>query len=116
MSRFIDQHPGSTISYSYELCPISQLEPLLQHHPSFDCFTENHMNGIDYPINNINDENRVRVLEATIEQGNHKSVLKDDERPHVTKLMTQDVELGCGIPISIDCIKKIPGAEVYPVG
>ena len=58
----------------------------------------------------------VQVVEATIERGNHKSPLKDDERPHVTKLMTQDVELGYGIPISIDCIKRIPGAEVYPIG
>ena len=112
MSRFINQHPGSTISYGSELCPISQLEPLLQHHPTFDRFTENHLNGIDYPINDINEEDRVRVLEATIEGGNHKSALKDDERPHVTKLMTQDVELGYGIPISIDCIKRMPGAKV----
>ena len=54
----------------------------------------------------------MQVLEATIERGNHKSALKDNERPHVTKLMTQDVELGYGIPISIDCIKRMPGAEV----
>ena len=30
--------------------------------------------------------------------------------------MTQDVELGYGIPISIDCIKRMPGAQVYPIG
>ena len=30
--------------------------------------------------------------------------------------MTQDVELGYGILISIDYIKRMPGAEVHPIG
>ena len=74
------------------------------------------MNGNDYPIEDIDESKRMETLEATIKHGNHKSALKDEERPHVTKLMTQDVELGYGIHIYTDCLKYILGAEVYPVG
>ena len=34
----------------------------------------------------------------------------------MTKLMQKDVELGYGIPLTVDCVSKIQGAEVYPVG
>jgi len=116
LGKIIDQCPGSTISYGSELRPITQLEPLLHHHPTFQHFKSSHLNGIDYPIDEIDDAERKVILEATLERGNHKSSLSDEERPHVTKLMKQDVELGYGIPLSINCIRNIPGAEVYPVG
>ena len=54
--------------------------------------------------------------ESTIERGNHKSALSDKQRPVVTKLMTQDVELGYGIPLILESLKKIKQAKVYPVG
>lgn len=116
LGKFINQHQGSTISYGSELRPVNQLEPLLQHHPTFPRFKYNHLNGIDYPINDIDEAERKEILETNLERGNHKSALSDEERPHVTKLMNQDVELGYGIPLSLDCIRNLPGAEVYPVG
>ena len=82
LRTFIAQHPGSTISYGSELRPINQLEPLLHHHPTFQCFKENHLNGIDYPIKDIDESKRMETLEATIERGNHKFALKDKEMPH----------------------------------
>jgi hypothetical protein len=116
LGKFIDQHPGSTISYGSELRPLDQLEPLLFHHHSYEHFKSNYINGIDYPIEPLDEEDRSAMLEKSIERGNHKSALSDEERPHVTKLMSQDVELGYGIPLTVDCISKIQGAEVYPVG
>jgi len=116
LGKFIDQNPGSTISYGSELRPINQLEPLLCHHHSFERFKSNYINGIDYPIEPLDDEARISMLAKSIDRGNHKSALSDEERPHVTKLMSQDVELGYGIPLTVDCVTKIQGAEVYPVG
>jgi len=116
LGKFIDQHPGSTISYGSELRPLDQLEPLLYHHHSYEHFKSNYINGIDYPIEQLDDEARNSMLAKSIERGNHKSALSDEERPHVTKLMSQDVELGYGIPLTVECISKIEGAEVYPVG
>ena len=116
LETFIKHHPGSTISYGSELRPVAQLQPLLQHHPHFAHFEHNHTHGIDYPINGLSDEDCSAMLETSIERGNHKSALNDEHRPVVTKLMAQDVELGYGIPLTIDSIRKIKQAEVYPVG
>jgi len=116
LGKFINQHPGSTMSYGSELRPLDQIGPLLTHHPSFERFKRNHAHGIDYPLEPLAEEERIAMLQNTIERGNHKSALSEEERPHVTKLMVQDVELGYGIPLTVESITKIPGAEVYPVG
>ena len=116
LGAFIDKHPGSTISYGSELRPLSQIEPLLQHHPSYEHFKRNMLEGIDYPLEEISDEARRVILDKSIAPRNHKSALKEEERPHVSKLMTEDVELGYGIPLTVDCIRNLPGAEVYPIG
>ena len=116
LGKFIDQNPGSTISYGSKLCPLDQLEPLLTHHYSYERFKSNYINGIDYPLEPLDNEARRAILANPIERGNYKSALSDEERPHVTKLMQQDVELGYGIPLTVDCVSKIQGAEVYPVG
>ena len=71
---------------------------------------------VSNPINNLSDEECKSMLESTIKRGNHKSALRDEQRPVVIKLMTQDVELGYSIPLTIESLKKIKQAAVYPVG
>ena len=74
-------------------------------------------NGIDYPFKEeIDKEERRRMLEANITRGNHKSALKPEDRHHVTKLMKSDVELGYAIPFKVECVRNLKEAEVYPIG
>ena len=116
LATIIRSSPGSTISYGSELRPLSQVSALLSHQPLFDRFRSNHTNGIRYAFKTeMEDDNRLRILHATIERGNHKSALAPEARPHVTKSM-KSVDYGFAIPISVDCIPKIAGAEVYPLG
>ena len=73
--------------------------------------------GIDYPFKEeIDEAERRRMLEANIARGNHKSALKPEDRHHVTKLMRSDVELGYAIPVTIECVRNLKDAEVYPIG
>eukprot|EP00956_Cyclotella_meneghiniana_P045743 scaffold382601_cov79-Cyclotella_meneghiniana.AAC.1 len=76
------------------------------------------MHGIDYPADDLPEPIRVKDLLDQIEKGNHKSALHKDARQHADKAMMSDIELGYGIPISIsiDCIKQLKDAEVYPIG
>jgi len=104
------------MSYGSELRPLDQIGPLLTHHPSFERFKRNHAHGIDYPLEPLPEEERIAMLQNTIERGNHNSALSEEKRPHVTKRMVQDVELGYGISLTVKGINKIPGAKVYPVG
>ena len=56
------------------------------------------------------------MLESIIKRGSHKSALSDEQQPVVTKRMAQDVDLGYGIPLTLEYLKKIKQTEVYPVG
>ena len=71
---------------------------------------------MDYPINEDYQEARIAMLQDTIEHGHHKSALSDEQRPHVTKFVTQDVKLGYVTVLTFECLKVIPGDEVYPIG
>ena len=72
LGKFTDKHPGSTISYSSKLRPTNQLQPILLHHPFYTRFKLNHLNVIDYPVNDLNEEDRTAIIERLTERGNHK--------------------------------------------
>ncbi|EJK63975.1 hypothetical protein THAOC_15339, partial [Thalassiosira oceanica] len=117
LAKLIESNPGTTISYGSELRPWDQLFPLLRHHDDWNSFEEDLMNGIDYPFKEeIDEAERKRMLEANIARGNHKSALNPEDRHHVTKLMRSDVDLGYAIPVTIDCVRNLKEAEVYPIG
>ena len=114
---YLSRHDkNSTISMGSELRPIAQLDKLLSHHPGYPLFRWNTIHGIDYPAEDLPEPIRRKDLIEQIEKGNHKSALHKDARAHVDKAMNSDIELGYGIPVSIDCIKQLKNAEVYPIG
>ncbi len=111
-----NQNKFTNLSMGSELRPIHQLDRLLGYHPNYPLFRENTINGISYPVNELDEETRIADLEFQLEKGNHKSALVPDAREHVDKAMLSDIELGYGLPITIDCVRKLTHAEVYPVG
>ena len=116
LGELIDQHPRSTISCGSELRPLHQLEPLLRHHSNYERFAINHVEGIHCPLKKIYKVTLTPTLDGKIKRGNHKLDLSETERPHATKLMEQYVELGYGILLTLECIRNLKDAEVYPVG
>jgi hypothetical protein len=106
----------TTLTMGSELRPIHELDSLLSHHPSYRLFRWNSTHGIDYPAREIDEETRKEDLLNQLQKGNHKSALDPSAKEHVAKAMISDIELGYGIPITIECIKQLKHAEVYPVG
>eukprot|EP00956_Cyclotella_meneghiniana_P032130 scaffold86951_cov48-Cyclotella_meneghiniana.AAC.2 len=107
---------NSTLTMGSELRPIEQLDKLLGHHPSYPLFRWNTIHGIDYPAADLPEPIRKQDLLDQIAKGNHKSALQKEAKAHVDKAMVSDIELGYGIPITIECITKLKDAEVYPIG
>ena len=115
--KHIKQQKLPTIlSMGSEVRPPSQLDKLLSHHPNYKLFRWNTTHGIDYPISELPEKDRVEELTRQLDKGNHKSALTKEAKEHVDKAMLSDISLGYGIPLSIDCIRKLKHAEVYPVG
>jgi hypothetical protein len=110
------QGPNSTISMGSELWPIQQLDMLLSHHPSYKLFRWNTIHGIDYPIVDLPEQQRLTDLQTQLDKGNHKSALQPEAIEQVTKAMHSNTSLGYTIPITLDCIRHLKEAEVYPIG
>jgi len=117
LGKAIDGSPGTHISYGSEVRPPTQLCPLLGHHPSWQELQDDLLYGIAYPFETtITEEDRKAMLEENLARGNHKSAVKEEDRHHVTKLMNLDVDHGYAIPLTVEGVRKLKDAEVYPVG
>ena len=52
----------TTLSMGSELRPTAQLDSLLSHHPNYQQFHHNTINGIDYPAPDLDEETRIKDL------------------------------------------------------
>ncbi|KAL3790085.1 hypothetical protein ACHAWO_004842 [Cyclotella atomus] len=89
---------------------------LLSHHPSYKLFRWNTIHGIDYPIADLPEQQRLTDLETQMDKGNHKSALQPEAIEHVTKAMHSNISLGYTIPITLDGIRHLKEAVVYLIG
>ena len=115
-TKAIEAQPGTTVSYGSEVRPMEQLEILLHNHPNFPRFRSNMTKGISYPLEELDEDTRLNMLNKQLQKGNHKSTMDEEARKNTTKSMQTDVERGFGIIITKKCAALIKGAEAYPLG
>jgi len=116
LDKVISKYPNSLISPGSELRPMNHLELLLGNHPNFPQIKQNLKHGVDYPAEDLPEDLRLSLLQEQLKKGNHKSALTNEAKPIVDKLVHQDVNLGYAIPLSRDCLLRLKGAELYPMG
>lgn len=110
------QNGFTTLSMGSEARPVTQTDKLFSHHPSYPLYRWNTTHGIDYPLQELDEDTRLTELEQQLTRGNHKSALEPDAKQYVDKAMISDIELGYGIPMTMECVKELKHAEVYPIG
>ena len=106
-------HPGS------EFRPIKDLEPLLQCHIDFPKFVDICTEGARYGFRDdlsYPEETRKSDLRAAIKKGNNKSASKVEDLPILDKNYNKEVSKGWMIPFTKECLEKIKGAGVIPIG
>ena len=73
--------------------------------------------GIDYPLEDLSEDERIRDLDHLIERGNHRSAMKPIENFETLKRNYEaEVQKGWMLPIPVTCLRKVKGAAVIPVG
>ncbi len=115
LKKAIEAQPGTSISYGSEVRPLSQLDTLLHNHKNYERFRHNTLNGISYPLEDIDDETRANQNNELLAHGNHKSALEEEAIPHVNKAVMTDVLRGFSIIMTPQCAARIKGAEFYPM-
>ena len=116
LEKAINSQPGTTVTYGSEIRPFEQLDVLLHNHKNYLRFRENSINGISYPITELDENTRINMVESQAKKGNHKSTDTKEAKVLVTKAMETDVKRGFGIIMTKQCAMKIKGAEIYPLG
>eukprot|EP00957_Ditylum_brightwellii_P112523 8578145-Ditylum_brightwellii.AAC.1 len=104
------------VAYGSEFRPATDLDHLLSHHPDWSALHNIITHDIDYLLTPIEDDTRVVHLHQALKRGNHKSATGKANKNVLVNLMTNDVDLGYGIPLPIEILPKIPFAKVYPLG
>ena len=62
LKKAIEAQPETIISYGSEIRPFTQLDVLLHNHRYYSRFRANTLNGISYPIDDIDEETRKRLI------------------------------------------------------
>ena len=114
----VRDHPSSVISNGSEFRTPDVLEPLLQRHPDWNRIKSILADGATYPFHNdiLDNTDLPKELEELIARGNHKTADAPITGKVLREKITKEVEHGWMFPLSIETIRKIPGAMIIPLG
>jgi hypothetical protein len=116
LGNVIGDFPNSSISYGSEFRPIHQLEPLLQHHPSWPKFCDLLTHGSRYPVQDRNPMDRTRDLAFFQDYGNHKSASTPEGTTLALTLLEGDVQSHRALPLPVSYVESIVGSEFCALG
>jgi len=112
-NAIMSQHQ-SPLQFGSEFRQVEILEFLCGNHPLWPRLKQYLVQGVSYAEAVPDEHTRISNLSAAIVRGNHVSALKHPEQ--IQKLMTKDVCRGYVLPLSMDGIRNLQGAELAPLG
>ena len=72
--------------------------------------------GQELPLEEIPEAKRVDDVDWMLERGNHKSAEKPENAKDLQKMNNREVQHRWMLPVTVECVKKIKGAGVIPIG
>lgn len=117
LESFYAHHRGSIVSPGAEFRDAFLLDKLFSRHENWPILRDVLTQGVDYPFHTeFGDAQLAQELEIMLSRGNHKS----SEVPlHKKKLLDgyiKETNLGWQVPLSLECLRKIKGAMIIPLG
>lgn len=114
--RAIEKHKRTILDPGSEFRDEQSLEPLWAKHAHWPKMRQIISHGVDYPLDDISEEEQTADLEFMINRGNHKSAMEPESASKLFDNYTAEVERGWMLPLPVKCLKKLTGAAVIPVG
>ena len=85
----IDANKHSILGYGSEFRPVEVLTKIYKNHPVWDRMKSILSNGSDWPLETIDESQRIADVEAAISFGNHKGA--EERREELAELVSNDV-------------------------
>ena len=101
-------------SYGSEFKDVEDLELLLGKHPRWNALKYNLLNGVTFPLVELDDSMRRLDLDSAFERGNHKSALKEED--HLANSLLKETRKGWNIVFPEEVGKDLPGLSLNPMG
>ena len=114
LAQAIAAQPNSCVSFGSEFRPVEVLAPLFKNHPLWGRMSSHLEDGASYPLEPIDEDDRILDVQEAIKRGNHKSTEK--RREVFVKQVSDEISRGFYLPVSLDFIKTLPNVEVAPHG
>jgi hypothetical protein len=114
LAAAIAAQPFSAVTPGSEFRPAAQLAPFLSRHPLWPRFQERITLGAQFPLQPIDDGDRLTDLTATLSRGNHKSA-RGHER-QLLEMLKDEVSRGWQLPLPKEAALELPGCEAAPLG
>ena len=116
LQNLFDSMDPSVIHYGSEFRPIEDLKELLSTNTKWEKFSKILTTGVEYPMDELPENERLDDIEFHLQRGNHQSTDTDIGVEKLEKAYSKEVSYGWQVPILPSVIKTIKGACITPLG
>ena len=113
LSKALPAQSNMPLGYGSKFKPIEMLELIFKNHPSWSRMKRILTHGSKWPLQPLDEEDRIKDVEEALNFENHKGAIKQQEL--LKKLVTNDVIRGFAIPLPLSKITQIPGILFAPL-
>jgi len=103
----------SPLGYGLEFKPIDMFELIFRNHPSWSRMKQVLTHGPKWPLQPLDEDDRIKDVKEALVFGNHKGTVKQQDL--LVKLVTDDVIRGFTLPLPLEKIAQIPGVLLAPL-
>lgn len=108
---------NSILTPGSEFRSIDNIAKIWKHRENWKKIRSILAHGCIYPLDKEQPEEiRKKDLEEMVKRGNHKSALTTDHKAVLEKIQKKEVRQGFTFPLTVDCLLKLKGAAVIPMG
>ena len=113
LHRALHAQNESPLSYSSEFKPVSFLEPIFLHHPSWPRMKSILLEGSTWPLSPLDESDWLLDINNALDFGNHKGA--EGQQELLLKLVKDNVDRGFAFPLPFNKIKNVPGVILVPL-
>ena len=114
LGKICNKGKRTILRFGSEFKETRDLQKIFQHHPRWHRLEKVLTMGVDFDLDDIDDELRWRDLAAAVARGNHKSAKLNNE--FLSNALKKEIEQGWMLALPSDCIYEIPGLTLSPMG
>ena len=105
--------PGTQLEFGSEFRPVSDLQPILKHHPLWKRVKAILTQGCTVLLTPMDDKTEKEDMTLGLERGNHKGALNQPKE--LITLVQKDVTHGYALPVEKEAASKIEGGAWAPL-